>query len=393
MGSRYVADNDRLKHKRISAGARHKRPHVKVPGEDTANMRAVLIMLVMLYHSTIIYSEPNFVYHPQRQLVSIDANPLLASILGIASFLFFTPMMGLFFALSGFSFVYTLKKSTNYWVLLQKKFWRLLVPYLFVGSCLMLPIKILVGHPSYRGVPLGELLVKVFITGSLSGHLWFVYSLFLMFAVFGISYHFFGLTWKGDCGVLFLSVACFIASSILAGKIFIISSFRAYYLFFVMGLMLHRYWHVVMTILGNKHYWPVIVVVYICLVVLAGYIEPISDGLYHVLTRTLCMPFPMILFKLIPQKTNRFFILIGDNSMRLYLLHSNLLYFSFAYWLNIDPVLMVLINFVGFGLLALGIGLLMERLHVNFLLGERDFHARPIVDGSFGGTTTVSLRG
>lgn len=85
----------------------------------------------------------------------------------------------------------------------------------------------------------------------------------------------------------------------------------------------------------------------------------------------------MVLFWALPKNANRFMILIGNNSMRLYLLHVPLVYFSFTYWPNINPIAMTAINFVGFGLLALGIGLFIEKVHLNTLMGERNFHVHP----------------
>lgn len=346
------------------------------PGEDTANLRAVLIMLVMLYHSTIIYTEPGFAYHTTRQLVQPGSLPSV--VLGVLSLVLFTPMMALFFALSGYSFVYTLRKSTNYWVLLQKKFWRLLVPLLFIGLCWMLPIKLAVGHPQYRGKTVWELLVSMFITGDLSGHLWFVAVLFMMFAVFGIPYQLFGLTRKADVTMMGLAAALVVALYPFRDVTYLMNRFYACYLFFVLGLVLHRFQSSVMAGLRDKRWWAGIVVAAVGLALIA-----LSDAMPHAIRvfalNILCMPFPMLLFRMIPKRSNRFFVLIGDNSMRLYLLHSPLLYFSFTYWPDIDPWLMTGINFFGCGAVALLLGLALAKAHLGVLLGERDFHARPVI--------------
>lgn len=376
-----------MRHKRIKRAARHKRVRSRAgrmshkarrpqaPGEDTANLRAILIMLVMMYHSTIIYGPDFPAYRPATQFISPAALPVAGPIVGIVSFALFTPMMGLFFMLSGYSFVFTLKKSTDYGVLIRKKFWRLLVPLLFVGLCWMIPIKLLVGHPQYRDLPLPRVLWEVFVTGRLSGHLWFVAVLFMMFAISGICYHCFGLTRRADCAVIVETAVCYAALLVLRSHSVLLDYLFRNYAFFVLGLMLHRHGDWIARFVTRRRNWPLLA---LGVALLAGAAFIPSHTLRLFVLPVLCMPAPLLLFRLIPKRSNRFFILIGDNSMRLYLLHSPLLYFSFAYWLNINPMAMTLINFVGWGAVALGVGLLLARLHLGVLLGERDFHARPV---------------
>lgn len=347
------------------------------PGEDTANLRAILIMLVMLYHSTIIYMQPGYMFHTTRQMPSVASNPVLATVLGVLSFALFTPMIGLFFALSGYSFVYTLNKSTNYLILIQKKFWRLIVPLLFIAFCWLLPIRAVT--EGFNGKPLWEILFHVFVTGFAAAHLWFLIVLFLMFAVFGLCYQWFGLHWKADASVIVMLAVCLIVLHPIYMKTTILHYFHDYAPFFVLGLMVRRYW----TALGeffSKKRNIVCAVLALALFVAATY--AVLGSLPYNMLRMLCMPFPMLLFAVIPKRSNRAMVIIGDNSMRLYLLHYPLCYFSYAYWPNIDPWLMTVINFVGFGTVALVLGLLLAKAHLGVLLGERDFHVRPVIGES-----------
>ena len=56
--------------------------------------------------------------------------------------------------------------------------------------------------------------------------------------------------------------------------------------------------------------------------------------------------------------------------MGLYLFHSPMLYISFAYWPNINPAVMLLINFIGFGTIALLLTELVRRIRCGFVIGE-----------------------
>lgn len=62
--------------------------------------------------------------------------------------------------------------------------------------------------------------------------------------------------------------------------------------------------------------------------------------------------------------------IVSRDSMGLYLFHSPLLYISFAFWPDIAPVLMILVNFVFFGLVAALMTKLMRRVGLGCVIGE-----------------------
>lgn len=364
------------------------RKREKAPGEETANLRAVLIMLVMMFHSTIIYTFPQFAFHSERRLTFLSTDNAWGMIVGVIFYALFTPMMPLFFALSGYTFVFTLRKSTNYLILLKKKFWRLIVPLLFIGFCWMIPIKVIVGHPDFVHKSFARILIGVFVTGWSSGHLWFLVVLFGMFAVFGVCYHFFGLTRRGDAAVVVMTVICYVILHFVYMETYFLARFYRFYLFFVLGIMIHRYQDVLKKFFANKRniVWVVVGVVFLAFVALSS-----NGNLRFNSINLLCAPFPLLLMYLLPRKSSAFMVLIGDNSMRLYLLHSPMVFFSFAYWPNINPILMIIINFFGFGSIALVLGLLMNKIHLGVLLGEHRFHA-PRVNEVSQGDGDVSTR-
>ena len=87
-----------------------------------SNLRAFAIIVVVLGHSIILYSGSWGIYHAVRSSVFFDY-------LKDAINLF---QMPLFFSLSGYLFAKTVKLD-SFWIFIEKKTKRLLVPFFFVG--------------------------------------------------------------------------------------------------------------------------------------------------------------------------------------------------------------------------------------------------------------------
>lgn len=336
-------------------------------GNETANLRAVLIMLVTIYHSVQIYVSPDFALKTTRQLPEVLSNPIVLTI----GFILFNPMMALFFALSGYSLVFTLRKSTSYLVLLRKKFWRLLVPLMAVGLLWTIPIE-MIGKSIFQGMSFPQILWSVYVTGDKTGHLWFLEVLLAMFIVFGWCYRCFGMTWKADVAVIVVSLALY-ASSQFVNWTPLLGRFYNNYPFFVMGLMLHRYMGLMKKMMHEKKWVIAIMAIipYVLLIVTHGRIQ-------QILVSVCCAPATLLLLWLIPKRTNRFFVLIGDNAMRLYLLHPPLVHFSSVYMADCNPIFVVAFNFFVFGALSLLIALLIEKAHLTVLLGEHNYHNKTV---------------
>lgn len=60
---------------------------------------------------------------------------------------------------------------------------------------------------------------------------------------------------------------------------------------------------------------------------------------------------------------------VSDKSMGIYLLHSPLIYFTYAFYANGFPLLVVLINFVLDGVLAFVLTMVIVKGKFKFLLG------------------------
>ncbi|KAB5607530.1 hypothetical protein EHS19_04245 [Bifidobacterium jacchi] len=65
--------------------------------------------------------------------------------------------------------------------------------------------------------------------------------------------------------------------------------------------------------------------------------------------------------------------LIGRNLLSLYLMHLPLVYVSFAYWPNIDPWLMILINVCCLSMVVMLFAEMLRRLHLGVLIGEKGY--------------------
>lgn len=137
-----------------------------------SNIRAIAIIIVVLGHSIIIYSTSwNFI----ETKVDCILFAYLKDIINIFQ-------MQLFFLISGYLFYNNIKKGVPFHIIIVNKIKRLIIPYLIVGLLWMIPIKCLLGVPSYRDVDSFNMIVS-FIIGTNNGHLWFLYALFGTFVI------------------------------------------------------------------------------------------------------------------------------------------------------------------------------------------------------------------
>ncbi|KAB5607574.1 acyltransferase family protein, partial [Bifidobacterium jacchi] len=281
----------------------------KTPAAQSANVwiniRAVLALLVIIYHSTMIYSDPDGMYPTSRRLEFSGPGSPLATVIGVG----FISMMPLFFGLAGSSMVYTLRKSTSYAVLMRKKLYRLVIPWLFIGLCWSIPLRFATHNPQFQGLTFGRILWETFVTGNFSDNLWFLQVLFLMFVVTGLPYQLFRLTDRADVAVAVWSVFVFFAS--VAGNHVLesqgmtskaVSSFIANLPFFVAGLLAHRQWARIRRVL----FAPRVRIISIALLVVAYALMfliamRVSDGLVHMYAMQItAMPVPLAIAAVMP---------------------------------------------------------------------------------------------
>lgn len=134
------------------------------------NLRAIAIVSVVLGHSIILYNPRWHIFD-----TTVDCYFLQELYQFIASY-----QMALFVLVSGYLCFDSCVKEIPFSSFATKKARRLLLPYLIVGLLYMIPIKMLLNIPTYANIGVVTIL-KRFILGIDNGHLWFLYSLFLIF--------------------------------------------------------------------------------------------------------------------------------------------------------------------------------------------------------------------
>lgn len=314
-------------------------------------LRFIAIILVVLGHSIIIYDN-NWGYY------SSNINcPLLVFIKHNINVI----QMPLFFSISGFLF-YNSKKET-YKDMTIKKIKRLIIPYIFIAFIWVIPIRYIVHYSNYVNHSLAYNIVNNILLGKDNGHLWYLPTLFIIFLVFNlykIKDRKNQLTKLSDI-ILFVAV---LIISLLGNKLpTYIGKSAIYLLYFFIGYMINKY-----KIHEKVQKNTLLLIIYLIiqsLVVL--FIKNIS--LYKILSCILPIIFIFITFSFNKIKENKIIEEISNNSYRIYLFHSPLTYFSYTYWPNINPLLMVFINFIVYGKVSFYITKLISKTKLKFIIG------------------------
>lgn len=323
------------------------------------NIRALAIFMVVLGHSIILYSSAWDLY---ETAVSVPFLDYLKNLLDLVQ-------MPLFFSLSGYLFVFTHGKKGGVWQLLKNKALRLLVPYLGCGLCFMLPIRIAIGYPTYQGMSIGDVVQK-FLTSTDVGHLWFLPALFFMFLlselILTIAEKISGIKNNPEIILCIVAFALYLEGYRIGfGYPPLLSAFN-YLLWFSLGYTANVWQNTVWKIYSIAPVkWGLIVLS----AVLLGY--NIAAGSMSV-TLSLLMKglFVVNAYGTAPEKSCRITEKIDRNSFGVYLLHSPLIYITYATIPDASPVLVVFLNLVVFGAVAYGLTELTRRTKLKVLIGE-----------------------
>lgn len=323
------------------------------------NIRALTIFLVVLGHSIILYSAAWDLYE-----TTVSA-PVLALLKRIVD----APQMPLFVSLSGYLFFFTRQKKAGFLSLLKSKSLRLLIPYVGIGCLYMLPIRLAVGLPSYRGISFNEFLMKL-LTSNDVGHLWFLPALFLMFV---LSEPILSIAEKLPCVKHCPSVLLGVIASVLYlvgyrigfGYPPLLGAYN-YLIWFSLGYFLSENRSLVQKVYSVPPIkWALLAMN------LALYVYYCSVDSVRVLVmlglRVLCI---VNAFGAMPQRTCRVAEKVDRNSFGVYLFHSPLIYITFATIPNAPPVIVVFINLVCFGAAAYGLTALIRKTKLKVLIGE-----------------------
>lgn len=311
------------------------------------NIRAVAIFAVVFGHSIILYSSTWNTYEPTAGCLAFDYIKRFINIF----------QMPLFFSLSGY--LLSLRGINSGFVsFMLKKSIRLAIPLLFVGIGLMIPIKILIQHPSYVDVGFWTA-VKMLINGKEAGHLWYLPTLLLIFVY---AYWTIRLSKKFP----YMLVCIFLLSIVLHYCRRYLPSLgipyqqraRQYLWCFLFGAVIHAY-SLENSLQKYKH-GIAFLTVCICALNIVFTRTDLFASLMSVLT----------IYLWIPNRECCLGLYLSKNSFGIYLFHSLLIYFTFTFFLNASPLIVVGINFFVCGGLAFAATQMIRKTKFKFLIGE-----------------------
>lgn len=319
--------------------------------QDIVTIRAIAILLVMLGHSIVLYSSAWNLYSTEVASPPLDH---LKDVINVVQ-------MPLFFSVSGFCFLYSMRSTKQFGAFVLAKIRRILVPFLIIGLLWLYPLRTLIRYPGYRDHSPAYVIVKDILGGYDNGHLWFLPTLFLMLMVTDLLSRLIADSRFRDAVILAIAV---IALMVVPNGVPYIREFGQYYLYFVLGILIHEHEE-------RLRCWsPPLVAWGLALAALALLIliySGVRNGMVLKMTALLSV---VVCYRIVPNKENAVLRPVSRNSMGMYLFHSPLLYISFTYWPNINPCLMLVINFIGFGSVAYLLTNLMRKLKLGFVIGE-----------------------
>ena len=317
---------------------------------NITTLRAFAIIIVVLGHSIILYDTSWTWYVPGQEC------PFFAELKKIINVV----QMPLFFSLSGYLFYYTIQKY-SFTQILRKKAKRLLIPYFIIGFFWMDPIKILLKVPHHDNI---VNLIKEQIIGNMNGHLWFLYTLFALFLAFKLLYTF-KIIGNKKISYDILIIVCLLLCNIFNGAFGPFANIASYAIFFYLAFFMNER----ASALNNINKLGGVIIMISVLIIIAYLLDIIPFKLYKCL---IACAFILIIYRLD-------FKSIGDNSILnkisncsfgIYLFHSPMIYITCTYWNDLNPIFVLLINFIIFGFMAFLLTMIIKSSRLKFIIGE-----------------------
>lgn len=325
------------------------------------NLRVLAILLVVIGHSLILYSSEWNLYTPPRAYPPFDVTKTVIN----------TIQMPLFFSISGYLFPHTLAHSDlSFAHFVKGKALRLLVPFLFIAYCWLLPIRLLVRYPAYQGKGIVSILVQGIFWGNDVGHLWFLPALFLIFLVM----------WPicriavGKIGYipLFCVLAIFsIGSGLIRINTYLVGAFANAVWFFLGYLIRNR----------RTSGKPISATYKVSLIVITVLAQILNIWIH---TNPVKVPHGVILtgfvasllsvaafYAVVPQRPMLGVKYFDSRSFGIYLFHSPLVYVTYTYLADLFPWAVFAINFFIMGGIALAVTNLIRATPLRVLIGEK----------------------
>lgn len=320
---------------------------MKNKNNKIVNLRALAIILVVLGHSIIIYKNGWNYY-------DTEISCQLFNYLDLFIYLFHMP---LFFSISGYLFIDKCKEK-NITMIIKNKLKRLIIPYIIIGVLWVYPIRII---SQYNGFTKHSWIYNIFVNiilGADNGHLWFLPALFSMFIISYILEKYI----KNNKLKYLLILIMFLLGHVL--NLSWISEAFKYIPWFYLGYFIKKYF-----IESKMKYKKDISILLIVLVTIYFLTYNLNVYLSLGLKYLICLTIIPLLYNIITNKEIKILDNISNYSFGIYLFHSPMIYITFKYLPNINPLLMLLINFCCFGLLAYLITYLINKSKLKFLIG------------------------
>lgn len=322
------------------------------------NTRALAIFLVVLGHSIIIYSGEWTLYE------SIHRVGFLNDLKRVIDFL----QMQLFFFLSGYLFFFTHRKRKGLLKLAADKSKRLLVPYIAVASCYLLPIRLLVGFESYKNMTALAFIKKLLVTEDV-GHLWFLPALFVTFMLSEVLIQIFERLpiikkYPEICLCIIALILYMEGWRIGFGYAPLLNTFN-FMLYFTSGYLVCSKRELIERIYALRLLRLALPAINLSLIIL------LVLG-FESVTITLCAKTLSLLniFQFMPRREFVPLEKVDKNSFGIYLFHSPLVYITYSCIPNASPFIVVFLNLIVFGAAAYALTELVRKTRLKFIIGE-----------------------
>jgi fucose 4-O-acetylase-like acetyltransferase len=319
-------------------------------------IRFLAIIIVMFGHSIIIYDSNWGLY------TSIYSSNLLVFIKHIINYI----QMPIWFGLSGYLYYFSIKKKEHFKVVFLKKLKKLIIPFFMIGLFYFMPIRYIINYENFVNNSLTYNIWHNLILGFDNGHLWFLPTLFFIFLIF-----FFDKV-NNKCldFITFIILLFFNMMSYKFSTYLLNISF--YSLFFFIGILFNKY----NLKASNRVYY-----LFILLIILIVYNILSSNNILNLnsipnlnsIILTLVQVISLIvIFKIDYTKLAKINIInsISENSYGMYLFHSPIIYFTFKYLPNINPLFVIFINFIIFGFISYFLTHIIRKTKLKFIIGE-----------------------
>lgn len=320
-------------------------------------LRFFAILSVVIGHSIIVFSGNWNYFH-------VLSSSLLLKV--IKSFIDFY-QMPVFIFISGYLLSYTGKIShMNGWEdekqFLITKAKRLLLPFVMVAFCWIMPIRTLINFENINQYSIINRFFNNFILNKLSGNLWYLPTLFLIFVIFIV------LIDKCDLekwGGIILVVSIF---SGLFPSAFYLSKVAYYFLFFWIGYYFEKNQGKILSNMTKMR----IIMCYIIVIFFALF------NIHNIIINILCGILSIFMFFYTAERLSRlastkFVKLVDKNSYGIYLFHSTLIY-PILYCVNgkdINPYLLSIFLFIICLSVSLIVTMVLRKLKATaFIIGE-----------------------